>query len=126
MEFSKLIGKKLKFYGVDGFCFKLGNHVFEALEDENDGYRSMMEDIVDITANPDTKDKIFFKKPIALVTVHDSSSGHNDGDDHYALIDAKDGHIWLTFGTDHHDDYYPCFRFYYRPKEAEDLSIAQE
>lgn len=46
MEFYNLIGKTFKFYGVDGYCFKLGKTVWEAIENPDDGYRSYLDSIV--------------------------------------------------------------------------------
>ena len=40
IEFSDLIGKTAILCAVDGYKFRLGNITFEAIEDENDGYRS--------------------------------------------------------------------------------------
>jgi hypothetical protein len=39
------LGKELGFYGVDSNRFKLGSKVYEAIEDEGDGYRSSLNDI---------------------------------------------------------------------------------
>ena len=64
MEFK--VGIVAYLYGVDGNSFKLDDCVFEAIEDESDGYRSCLEDI---RMKDDTDGLIFFKTPIALVEV---------------------------------------------------------
>ncbi len=46
MMFSELKGKPCSFYGIDNNRFRLdygdARFTFEAVEDESDGYRSMM------------------------------------------------------------------------------------
>jgi hypothetical protein len=43
-------------------------------------------------------------------------------DDNYSngvrFVDVKDGHVWLRFGTDNTDDYYPYFVFEYKPRRV--------
>ncbi len=102
--FDDLIGKKMKFYGVDNNCFKLGNQVFEAVEDEDDGYRSYLDSVQLL----DTDRLIFFDRPLDTVQVVDQG-------DWFILL-GKDDHVWLRFGTDYADDYYPMFVFEYTPK----------
>ena len=115
MEFK--VGLIAQFYGADGNRFKLGNTVFEAKEDESDGYRSMMSEVKAVKR---TKEMVFFDQPLGRVRVdevrghHRSSYGNFDG---YALVDMKDHHRWLLLGTDNSDDYYPSFTFEYTPKE---------
>jgi hypothetical protein len=108
-NFDSLVGKKYKFYGVDNNQFKLGSVVFEAIEDEGDGYRSYLNSVI----VKDVEKSIFFKRAIADVWLVQEDDGYFDG---YKLIDIEDGHIWLRFGTDNSDDYYPWFVFEYSPK----------
>ena len=103
-----LLGKKFGFYGVDNNCFKLDRKVYEAIEDESDGYRSYLDSIEVVD-----KDGIFFDKPLAFVEVKYSEWGYFEG---YWLEDVEDGHVWLRVGTDNADDYYPMFVFDYQPK----------
>lgn len=110
-EFQKVIGKKRRFYGMDNECFKLGNQVFEAMEDEEDGYRSYLGSV----EVRDPKDLIFFRTPLATVTVEEWSDCHSEG---INLVDITDGHVWLSFGTDYLDGYYPCFFMRYQPRPA--------
>ncbi len=122
MKFDELLGQMVDFYGVDNGRFRLGMAgqlvTFEAVEDENDGYRSMMSEVRLV---PDVEAAgIFFATPIASVVVTDATmpTDHESGRhsfDGYALRDATTGHVWLTLGTDNDDDYYPCFTFDYQP-----------
>jgi hypothetical protein len=114
MHFEELTGAELKFYGVDcnTFCLGLGNKkmVFEAVEDESDGYRSMLEDVRSVSG----EGHIFFDMPLARVIVMDWDTGGEGG---YQLIDSDTGHVWLSMGTNYNDEYYPYFIFQYTPSE---------
>jgi hypothetical protein len=83
--------------------------VFEAIEDEYDGWRSYLDSIVVIESKG-----IFFNNPLAKVKIEDYDDGHNEG---FKLIDIEDNHVWLEVGTDDYDDWYPYFVFRYQPKE---------
>lgn len=115
-KFSELVGQVVEFYGVDNnaFCVKLSGtdsrRAFEAMEDENDGYRSMCEEVVSVPL----KGHIFFGRPIAnvLVQVDDEIDG-------YRLVDAKTMHVWLRMGTLYLDEYYPAFCFEYNVPATE-------
>jgi len=108
------------FYGVDNNTFRVGVGgellTFEAVEDENDGYRSMLEE-VELRGNTG----VFSSAPLCRVTVIDapsSAGGYSYGAfDGYQLVDDS-GHVWLTLGTDNADDYYPSFTFSYTPRPA--------
>lgn len=121
VKFEDLVGKKVAFYGVDNaaFCVRVGGsfgnerYAFEAMEDESDGYRSMMEEVKRVPL----KGHIFFREPIASVLVEEDES--LDG---YRLTDSKDGHVWLRFGTDRADDWYPSFAFEYAPHPGRNRS----
>ncbi len=110
-KFRDIVGKKFGFYGVDGNLFKLGRWIFEALEDEQDGWRSSLDDI----ERRDQSDAIFFKRALAQVEVQEFDEEY--GDDGWRFVDVKDGHVWLAIGTNYNDDYYPCFYFRYHAKE---------
>lgn len=109
--FSSLVGQRFGFYGVDNYAFKIGKHVFEAIEDPSDGYRSMQE-----VAVKDPSRLIFFKKPCATVTLNasDMIDEYEEKFDGWVLVDDI-GHVWLRFGTANNDDYYPLFIFCYSP-----------
>lgn len=105
MDFKDLVGRTFDYYGSDNHTFKLDNMVWEAVEDENDGYRSMLEDIKFISKPTRL---IFYNNSFARVMVeYDEESNYS----FYHLRDVDSGHIWLTFGTDNSDDYYPYFTF---------------
>jgi hypothetical protein len=109
MVFEELVGREFDFYGVDASAFKLDEVVFEAVEDESDGYRSML-------ASVEVKDPsglLFFKTPLARVQLTIDGGNSFNG---YKLVDVVDGHVWLRLGTNDYDDYYPLFTFDYQPK----------
>ena len=114
LNFDDLIGKNFKFYGATEHQLKLDDMIWEVEEDACDGYRSMLGPISRKVSNA-----IFFKRPIAKVKV---TGGGNE----YLLTDVADGHVWLRFGTDNADDYYPWFVFDYQPKCAPDSQPAKE
>ena len=108
--FNSTVGMEFDFHGVDNNCFKLDNAVWEALEDPDDGYRSYL-GVINLR---DVGNLTFFRTPVARVTLVEVD--HERGLCGYRLIDVKDRHMWLEFGTDHSDDYYPWFNFYYQPR----------
>ncbi len=109
-EFIEDRNRIFDFYGVCGNEFKLDGTVWEAVENECDGYRSMLDSI-----QRKDSDGIFFGWPVARVRVESIYVRYEfEG---YHLVD-EDGHVWLEFGTNRMGDYYPCFTFRYTPKEA--------
>lgn len=108
MDFENTVGRVFGFYGVDGLAFKLGRYVFEAVENEDDGYRSYLDTVRRASADG----LIFRNRPLARVRVedHDDYTG-------YKLVDVTDGYVWLEVGTNHDDEYYPSFVFHYSPKD---------
>ena len=119
-ELNELVGKKVGFCGVDNntFCLSIDERrvAFEAVEDESDGYRSMLEEVREVPL----EGRVFFKRSIADVHVESLDSDREAPGDFkgYALKDAS-GHTWLKIGTDYADDYYPCFIFEYTPPREE-------
>jgi len=112
MDFEKTVGKKYKFYGVHDTTFKIGPHLFEAEEDESDGYRSYLR-CVNVVQD---ERLVFLRRSFATVEVVDIT----DTDclfEGYALVDVDTNHCWLQFGTDNSDDYYPMFIFTYKLPE---------
>lgn len=105
-----LLNTAYKFYGVDNHCFKIGSKVLEVLEDESDGYRSCLGSV----EIKDPKDLNFFRTSIDTVII--VSVEIKDGFYGYELRSTADNHVWLRFGTDHADDYYPSFVFNYEPR----------
>ena len=110
-RFDELEDMWFDFYGVDCNRFKLDDTIYEAIEDESDGYRSMLDTII----INDRADSIFFKTPICRVKVQSKNTHSFEG---YVLVD-ENNHEWLQAGTDHCDDYYPVFIFEYNPKQGE-------
>jgi len=95
------------FYGVDNTHFKLGAQVYQAVEDEDDGYRSCLQEIEVVSkADVEARNLVFPKRPVDTVRVVTD-------EDFTSLISTRDGHVWLKFGTDVSDDYYPVFIFQY-------------
>lgn len=127
-HFQSLEGAVLEYYGADAgdHTFKVDDIVFKVLEDPDDGYRSHL-GAIDYTQ---AHDSIFFRTPVARVMIETYDSGHDpdesqDEDDPfggvkqgYRLVDVDDGHVWLEFGTDNYDDYYPYFVFRHQPKSV--------
>lgn len=113
-----LIGIDLDFYGAESQAFMVDGVVFEVLEDPDDGYRSHMAGV--LARKP--KDYNFYEKSFATVriekiNIEEREAGSVERMHGYQLIDVKDGHVWLIFGTEWYDDYYPMFRFQYTPKQ---------
>lgn len=102
----------LPFFGVDNEKFKLGDTVYEALEDGNDGYRSYLGSI-EVRADGG----IFFGQPVDTVVAVDAPAEPKDFDG-YLLRSTEDGHVWLRFGTEDAGDYYPTFIFEYTPRKG--------
>jgi len=111
---DSLSGRTFGFYGAANNSFRLDGTVFEVVEDANDGYRSAMERLAII--GPVSG---LFSVPIAKVRV---DVDENTSSECWKLVDADDGHVWLRFGTDNYDDYYPCFVFDYEPKTPKEES----
>ena len=125
-DFNELVGKKFTLIKSNLLNhFQLDKVVYEVLEDESDGYRSMMKHvaIVDDDA-PDSKwvgKEILGEVEVIVApknwTQYDWPKGSYDIFEGYQLKSTSDGHIWLTFGTDNADDYYPSFTFHWTPKQ---------
>lgn len=115
---ASLVGVEVNLYGADGcfFCVGRGRKrvVYEVREDESDGYRSSMQDLV----IADGTGKVFSSAPIAKAKLREAPA-HVEGDsrvyDGWEFVD-KGGHVWLRFGTENSDDYYPWFSFDWFPK----------
>lgn len=106
MEFNEIVEKTFKFYGVHDTSFKLGRYVFQAVEDEDDGYRSYLDCVRVI----EDENLVFLRRSFANVKIESHNVGEFEG---FRLVDANTGHVWLKFGTNHTDDYYPYFVFEY-------------
>ncbi len=115
-HFNSLINSEVDYYGADSghHSFKIDNIAFKVLEDPNDGYRSCL----GVIEYGEQNDSIFFSSPIAKVRIEkfQESTEYGNENEGYRLVDVEDGHVWLAFGTDHCDDYYPMFVFTHTPK----------
>lgn len=109
VNFISKLDNVCKFYGVDNLTFKLDYDIYEAIEDPDDGYRSLLRCV----RLKNSDELIFFRKSIAQVSVLTSDEEFFEG---YEFRDIEDGHMWLKIGTDYADEYYPCFVFRYTPK----------
>ncbi len=126
---EECVGKVFNFYGVCNGYFKLDDVVWEAQEDPDDGYRSMLDEVKKLDGVKDDRELdnlIFFGSPIAQVRVEEIDGYYQTEDVSYTweecirgyrLVDVVDEHVWLIVGTSDYNDYYPCYRFTYFPKE---------
>lgn len=103
IEFSDLVGKTAILCAVDDHKFRLGNITFEAIEDESDGYRSILGQLKVV-------DNI---RPLFREDVKIENSQDNDFDG-FDIV-GKYGVI-LSIGTNYTESYYPIFCFSYRPQ----------
>lgn len=108
---DKLLGLKANLYYVNELNrFQLGSVLFEVIEDESDGYRSYFQElqVIDTERRKNPGD---FLAEVTIEKVHEQDM------DGYHIVD-KDGHVWVEFGTNNNDDYYPCFYFTTNPKKT--------
>ena len=117
MDMSELDGQVFKFYGVDNLRFKLGPTVYEAVEDQEDGYRSCLEELLEVPTSKSDKGGIFFGTRLALVRV--VLVEEHRGFQGFVLVDEVTGHEWLKVGTDYGEEWYPCFVFDYTPDRSQ-------
>jgi hypothetical protein len=100
IKFEDLVGKSGILCAVDGFTFRIGDLTFEAMEDENDGYRSSLKEFRLVqNIRPMFREKVTIKM----------------SDNHFYLINELEKTV-LTIGTDYADDYYPVFVFNWEPR----------
>lgn len=110
VDFKTLVGEKASLYYTNmANYFQLGSVVFEVIEDENDGYRSAMKEV---KIHGNNVPKVGFLAEVEIKELNTEVSG-------FELVDTKDCHCWLQFGTNYTDDYYPCFVFNWTPKTPE-------
>ena len=111
INFSSMVGDKASLYTcTDMNCFQLGSVKFEVIEDESDGYRSSMDTVVILTTDAIKRDYL------GEVIIEEINETDQRG---FQLRDVEKDHIWLTFGTDNADDWYPCFMFLWTPWSKE-------
>lgn len=100
-------GLTVPFYGAIAEMFRLGDIVYQAVEDESDGYRSMLEKVAIVTDLREAGALSMRKAPISYVKV--VAIEEVDGFQGYELRDALIDFCWGRIGTNRHDDYYPSF-----------------
>jgi hypothetical protein len=105
IKFENLVGKTGILCAVDSNKFRIGNVTFEVLEDPDDGYRSSMEEVKVCT---DQLRPTFEEK----VTICNYEHSYITG---FSLVNENQDAV-LIFGTDHVDNYYPCFVFDWNPQ----------
>lgn len=99
-------------YDTNYIRFRLDGVVYEAYEDDNDGYRSCMADLL-VTQEP--MNNVF---PSAVVQADMAPEKDTYGAQDY-LLDVRDlltGELVLQVGTHNTDDYYPSFISNWNPK----------
>lgn len=93
--------------------FVLDGKTYSAVEDPDDGYRSMLGTLIE--SQLPVKNKF----PACNVV----GTWKADGDELVVLLDCKTGKPVLEVGTDYSDDYYPCFIANFVP---ENMAINQK
>lgn len=89
----------------------IGDRIFMAFEDNNDGYRSQMGplfvahgDAYEIVEDPD-----YIRRNVVCRHLAKDSGDYSGECDILEIIDVVTGHTWLKVGTENIDDYYPSF-----------------
>ena len=91
--------------------FVLDGVTYTALEDPDDGYRSLL---LGVFKNI-TSVKYTFQ-PCQVVCSTASTSYDPNSPDILVMRDSVTGEIVLSVGTDYSEDYYPTFVYYWNPK----------
>ena len=125
MDLENLIGRSVEFFGIseshtnqskgEAFLIKLGANAFQINRYEPDSWRSMCGEIETVDLSSYQKLE-FFKFSLAKVRVEVIEECDGLPAEGYRLVDIKDGHVWLTFGTVYYDEWYPYFYHSYEPK----------
>lgn len=94
---------------AQAFRFKLDGKIYRALENPDDGYRSMLDTI--------TLSRVKMTNTFSPVKVKCAMSV----EDHRDVLQMRDpsGRLILEVGTDYSDDYYPIFVAYWSPEGLE-------
>lgn len=112
LNFHEFIGRKFNLYHcTEANTFILDKYKLEALEDESDGYRSMLSHVQVLDDNFISKEGAY----LATVEVVEEEDTNCDFSGYY-IRDVNTGHHWYKIGTNNHDYYYPLFEFYYNPQ----------
>jgi|11_taG_2_1085331.scaffolds.fasta_scaffold12082_1 hypothetical protein len=116
-HFHNLVGVVGDYEGANEqeHTFKFDNILWLAVEDEMDGYRSMLDYVLYADAN---QNKSFIaQKNLAKVRMENINSDIDDEFSGYVLRDIEDEHIWLRIGTSYADQWYPYIIFQHIPKK---------
>lgn len=90
-------------YDAQAFTFILDGVIYTAIEDNNDGYRSAMDEL---KVNEFVCNNIF--EPIQVLGIYiDKSGGYDEAD--LLHLYGMNGKLLLEVGTSNSDDYYPSF-----------------
>lgn len=93
-----------KAYTANRLLFILDGVAYQAIEDEEDGYRSSMREISQVPL-----DEVANRfSPVRVVGVYEKAP-YDDLDGILKLIDCRTGRVVLEVGTDYTDIYYPSF-----------------
>ena len=96
---------------ADFFSFTLSGVTYTTVEDPNDGYRSSMDRLVVSSENLVNK-----FTPCKVLAMFRPENDYRNGSDILDLVDVTTGKVVLSVGTDHTDDYYPCFTAVWSPE----------
>jgi hypothetical protein len=96
-------------YDAQTLSFILDDTIYTALEDENDGYRSCMGELL---INKFQCKNTF--EPIQVLGIYKEKSGYSTSD--ILQLYGMDGKLILEVGTDNTDDYYPSFVSNFNPE----------
>lgn len=88
---------------LDGKCYKIE-------EDPDDGWRSYAKDVEEYPGTMSRR--CILPYPIKVVCYMDD----NPETTILKFMDAENGGVFLSIGTEHSDDWYPCCRFEYHPE----------
>lgn len=100
--------------------------------DQSDGYRSSFGAGVVRTQPEEAVFQFQHAPPLVrfeeVSQAPDPSYYHDDNDSEptmhdvrgFRLVDARDGHVWMEWGTDEYDSYYPSFYARFNPKKPEE------
>lgn len=117
-ETTQPVGRVMDLYGFDNNCFKLDDAVWEAVEDECDGYRSSLDSLKRVRDENRLSKLVFPGLPIAKVIVKKGEYSRNFYG--WVFTDVDDGYEWARVGTDNADDWYPCFVCTFNPRPPVD------
>ena len=88
---------------LDGNCYKIE-------EDPDDGWRSYAKDVEEY--HGEMSRRCILPYPIKVICCMDD----NPENTILKFMDAENGRVFLSIGTEHSDDWYPCCRFEYHPE----------